>query len=474
MTSSASVAGVVRNPTFGSCRIQSTTCSPLKSGSGHGQMRHVDHHQPATCVVDRRPEGPLRVVPGGAADVVRARHELPEAVPPMAARVDAGLGRLATPRPRTGRTDCRPRHCDPRREACAASASDPRRRGVSLGCGPRHRSRRRARGSGQARPVTIGQPGSGELGGRVASEASASVVILTYNRAELVLRAVASVQRQSARRLGTARGRRRIDGRYESPHRGSGGSPNPVRARDVNGGVAAAQNTGLDRAVGRHVLFLHSDDELMPECLRADRRARARAIRDRGRRSRSRDRRARDNRSAGAVPRSSRRSVALLGFSVRCAHRHPVAEAGGRGRGPVRRGSARGRRSRLLRPVAQDDDPRFRAGTPRAHPPKQRGAHRASRRARSTSICSASTTTTSWPRRRCTAIGGSASPGRTNGDDELDRVLALPCAKQCGPIAPGCVVGPCGRRPVSATVRSRSRWGGHRATVWMLSPREAD
>jgi glycosyltransferase involved in cell wall biosynthesis len=102
----------------------------------------------------------------------------------------------------------------------------------------------------------------------VTSGPIASIVIPTYNQAELVMRAVASVQRQS---LGDwellvvddastdhtkARIEELADPRIEY-----------VR-RDVNGGVAAAQNTGLDRAAGRFVLFLHSDDELMPEFLR--------------------------------------------------------------------------------------------------------------------------------------------------------------------------------------------------------------
>ena len=102
----------------------------------------------------------------------------------------------------------------------------------------------------------------------MASEASASVVIPTYNRAELVLRAVASVQRQSfddwelllVDDASTDDTRACIE-KLDDPR------IEYVR-RDINGGVAAAQNTGLDRAAGRYVLFLHSDDELLPDCLR--------------------------------------------------------------------------------------------------------------------------------------------------------------------------------------------------------------
>jgi len=101
----------------------------------------------------------------------------------------------------------------------------------------------------------------------VASEASASVVVPTYNRAELVLRAVASVQSQSlddwqlllVDDASTDDTKARIE-KLDDPR------IEYVR-RDINGGVAAAQNTGLDRAAGRYVLFLHSDDELLPDCL---------------------------------------------------------------------------------------------------------------------------------------------------------------------------------------------------------------
>jgi glycosyltransferase involved in cell wall biosynthesis len=102
----------------------------------------------------------------------------------------------------------------------------------------------------------------------VASGPIASVVVPTYNRADLVLRAVASVQRQSLEQwellviddASTDDTQTRVekldDPRIEYVRRG------------VNGGVATAQNTGLDRAAGRYVLFLHSDDELLPACLR--------------------------------------------------------------------------------------------------------------------------------------------------------------------------------------------------------------
>jgi len=102
----------------------------------------------------------------------------------------------------------------------------------------------------------------------VASAPTASIVIPTYNRADLVLRSIASVRCQS---LGdwellviddasTDDTQLRISELRDV-------RINYVR-RPVNGGVAAAQNTGLDHACGRYVLFLHSDDELMPDCLR--------------------------------------------------------------------------------------------------------------------------------------------------------------------------------------------------------------
>jgi glycosyltransferase involved in cell wall biosynthesis len=102
----------------------------------------------------------------------------------------------------------------------------------------------------------------------VASGPIVSVVIPTYNRADLVLRAVASVRRQS---LGNWELLVVDDGSTDDTKVRIEELADPrieyVR-RDINGGVAAAQNTGLDRAAGRFVIFLHSDDELMPESLR--------------------------------------------------------------------------------------------------------------------------------------------------------------------------------------------------------------
>ena len=102
----------------------------------------------------------------------------------------------------------------------------------------------------------------------MASGPVASIVIPTHNRADLVLRSVASVQSQSLKDwqlvvvddASTDDTKRRIEELWEP-------RIEYVR-RSVNGGVAAAQNTGLDRAAGRYVLFLHSDDELLPDCLR--------------------------------------------------------------------------------------------------------------------------------------------------------------------------------------------------------------
>jgi glycosyltransferase involved in cell wall biosynthesis len=101
----------------------------------------------------------------------------------------------------------------------------------------------------------------------VASDPIASVVIPTYNSGHLMLRAISSVQRQSIPGWEVLV----VDDGSTDDTAVLVEAPDDPRIRyvrrDVNGGVAAAQNTGLDRARGRYVLFLHSDDELMPECL---------------------------------------------------------------------------------------------------------------------------------------------------------------------------------------------------------------
>ena len=94
-----------------------------------------------------------------------------------------------------------------------------------------------------------------------------SVVIPAYNRAALLHRAMTSVRGQSLPAWEAivvddastedlaAVVERAGDTRFSYVRRGT------------NGGVAAAQNTGLDRARGRYVVFLHSDDELLPDSL---------------------------------------------------------------------------------------------------------------------------------------------------------------------------------------------------------------
>lgn len=94
-----------------------------------------------------------------------------------------------------------------------------------------------------------------------------SVVIPTFNQVELLGRAIDSVvgQTYASWELLVVDDASECDveavvARYDDAR---------VRyvRRSVNGGVAAAQNTGIDLASGELVAFLHTDDELMPRKL---------------------------------------------------------------------------------------------------------------------------------------------------------------------------------------------------------------
>jgi glycosyltransferase involved in cell wall biosynthesis len=94
-----------------------------------------------------------------------------------------------------------------------------------------------------------------------------SVILPTYNRADVVGRAIDSVMRQTFERWelvvvddASEDDIEQIVSRFRDPR---------VRyvRRSVNGGVAAAQNTGIEHAHGELVAFLHSDDELFADKL---------------------------------------------------------------------------------------------------------------------------------------------------------------------------------------------------------------
>jgi glycosyltransferase involved in cell wall biosynthesis len=90
-----------------------------------------------------------------------------------------------------------------------------------------------------------------------------SVVIPAYNRRDLLERAIASVREQAS----VAWEAIVVDDASSDDLETVVEQQDDPRFRYVrratNGGVAAAQNTGLDHATGRYVAFLHSDDELL-------------------------------------------------------------------------------------------------------------------------------------------------------------------------------------------------------------------
>ena len=103
----------------------------------------------------------------------------------------------------------------------------------------------------------------------VGEQPAVSVVIPTYERPDVLRRAIDSVRRQTwtdweaivVDDCSSADIAAVVDGIGDARVR--------VVRRAVNGGVAAAQNTGLDEASGRYVSFLHSDDEWAPQRLAA-------------------------------------------------------------------------------------------------------------------------------------------------------------------------------------------------------------
>jgi glycosyltransferase involved in cell wall biosynthesis len=93
-------------------------------------------------------------------------------------------------------------------------------------------------------------------------EPTVSIVIPTYNRSAKLTDAVESALQQDHDSLEVIV----VDDASENPETLDGIIDSRVRLvqRATNGGVAAAQNTGLKEARGDFVTFLHSDDQLLP------------------------------------------------------------------------------------------------------------------------------------------------------------------------------------------------------------------
>lgn len=89
-----------------------------------------------------------------------------------------------------------------------------------------------------------------------------SIIIPTYNRSAKLIEAVESVLHQDHDSLEIIV----VDDASEVPEAIDGINDDRVRLvhRATNGGVAAAQNTGLKEARGDFVAFVHSDDQLLP------------------------------------------------------------------------------------------------------------------------------------------------------------------------------------------------------------------
>jgi glycosyltransferase involved in cell wall biosynthesis len=94
-----------------------------------------------------------------------------------------------------------------------------------------------------------------------------SVILPTYNRADVLDRAVASVLAQTCSEWELLV----VDDCSDDTTADVVASYADPRVRFIprssNGGVSRAQNTGIDRAEGEFVAFLHSDDEFFPDKL---------------------------------------------------------------------------------------------------------------------------------------------------------------------------------------------------------------
>jgi glycosyltransferase involved in cell wall biosynthesis len=95
--------------------------------------------------------------------------------------------------------------------------------------------------------------------------AQVSVIVPTYNRADTIKRAIASVQAQTFQDWelivvddGSTDGTASVI---------AGLDPRMVVIRQENQGISGARNTGLARSTGRYIAFLDSDDEWLPHHL---------------------------------------------------------------------------------------------------------------------------------------------------------------------------------------------------------------
>lgn len=95
-----------------------------------------------------------------------------------------------------------------------------------------------------------------------------SVIIPTYNRANIVPRAIESVLRQTYDNLELIIVNDASNDSTEEVVRNYGDEQLTYLAHETNRHVSAARNTGIDHASGEYVAFLDDDDEWLPEKLK--------------------------------------------------------------------------------------------------------------------------------------------------------------------------------------------------------------